>query len=263
MRIATWNVNSLRVRLPHVLDWIKQNQPDVFGLQEIKMVDDDYPFQAFEEIGYRSISNGQKTYNGVALIYRETLEATDIQTALPNIADPQKRVLSAVFDGIRVINVYVPNGQTVDSEKYTYKLDWLAALRDSLDETLTHNPNIVVMGDFNIAPEDGDVYDPEHWRDKILCSKPERQALESLFELGFVDTFRLFDQEPKSFSWWDYRALAFRRNRGLRIDLILASQALVPRCQQVTIDKTPRALERPSDHTPIIADFSPNFLDNS
>ena len=255
MRIASWNVNSLRVRLPHVLDWINEQKPDVLGLQEIKSIDDEFPHDAFHEIGYRSISNGQKTYNGVAFIYKDSLQAENVVRDLKGIEDAQRRVLVGDFGDTRVFNLYVPNGQTVGSEKYQYKLDWLAALGNWLEETLKEHRKVVVMGDFNIAPEDADVHDPEAWRDRILCSVPEREALTRILDSGFKDTFRLFEQEPKSFSWWDYRALGFRRNRGLRIDLVLASDDLAETCVASAIDKAPRKLERPSDHAPVFADF--------
>lgn len=256
MRVVTWNVNSLRVRLEHVLRWVEENQPDVLGLQEIKTVDKDFPFEEFQKIGYRALSNGQKTYNGVALIYKESLDPEQIEKAIPTIDDPQKRVITANFGPLRVMNLYVPNGQTVGSEKYDYKLQWLEHLRQHIQETLKEHPNLVVMGDFNITPTDEDVHDPEQWKDKILCSKPERQALDDILSLGMLDSFRQFPQPEKSYSWWDYRAIAFRRNRGLRIDLILASKPLMELAESVHIDKEPRGWERPSDHTPVVANFS-------
>lgn len=238
-----------------MIDWLETQSPAVLGLQEIKTVDDDFPFQAFEDIGYQAISNGQKTYNGVALVYRKDLNPGNVVRSLEGFEDDQKRVVAADFEGVKVINLYVPNGQTVDSEKYHYKLEWLSALTQWLGDVLAGNEKVVVMGDFNIAPEDADVHDPDAWRDRILCSVPERQAFEKILDLGFSDTFRLFEQEPKSFSWWDYRALGFRRNRGLRIDLLLASELLAKQCTLAAIDKAPRKLERPSDHTPVFADF--------
>lgn len=255
MRIASWNVNSLRVRLPHVLDWINEQSPDVLGLQEIKSIDDEFPHEAFHEIGYRCISNGQKTYNGVAFIYKDSLQVENISRDLKGLEDEQRRVLVGDFGDIRVFNLYVPNGQTVGSEKYHYKLEWLATLGDWLEDTVAEHKRVVVMGDFNIAPNDADVHDPDAWQDRILCSVPEREALQRILDSGFKDTFRLFEQEPKSFSWWDYRALGFRRNRGLRIDLVLASTELASTCQLSAIDKGPRKLERPSDHAPVFADF--------
>ena len=254
MKIATWNVNSLNVRLPHVLEWLSAHEPDVLVLQEIKQVTEAFPEQALTEAGYKFAASGQKTYNGVATISRQ--EPLDPVTDFPGFEDPQRRVLATTISGVRVIDLYVPNGQTVDSEKYQYKLRWLEALRGFLKEELESHPNLVVLGDFNIAPEDRDVYDPVKWGDAVLCSPPERQALGDLLKLGLHDVFRQFDQAEKSFSWWDYRAAGFRRNAGLRIDLILASSAMAEACQASYIDKEPRTWERPSDHAPVIAEFS-------
>ena len=254
MKIATWNVNSLNVRLPHVLEWLSAHEPDVLVLQEIKQVTEAFPEQALAEAGYKSAASGQKTYNGVATISRQ--EPLDPVTDFPGFEDPQRRILATTISGVRVIDLYVPNGQTVGSEKYQYKLRWLEALRGFLKEELESHPNLVVLGDFNIAPEDRDVYDPVKWGDAVLCSPPERQALGDLLKLGLHDVFRRFDQAEKSFSWWDYRAAGFRRNAGLRIDLILASSAMAGVCQASYIDKEPRTWERPSDHAPVIAEFS-------
>ncbi len=254
MKIATWNVNSLNVRLPHVLEWLATYEPDVLVLQEIKQVTEAFPEDAFTEVGYRSTASGQKTYNGVATICRE--EPLDPVTDFPGFEDPQRRILATTINGIRVVDLYVPNGQTVGSEKYAYKLSWLEALRDFLKSELENHSNLVVLGDFNIAPEDRDVYDPEKWGDSVLCSPPERRALGELLKLGLHDVFRQFDQAEKSFSWWDYRAAGFRRNAGLRIDLILASPAMAEACQASYIDKEPRTWERPSDHAPVIAEFT-------
>jgi len=254
MKIATWNVNSLNVRLAHVLEWLAANEPDVLVLQEIKQVTEVFPEDAFTEVGYRSTASGQKTYNGVATICRE--EPLDPVTDFPGFEDPQRRILATTIDGVRVVDIYVPNGQTVGSEKYAYKLRWLEALRDFLKSELENHPNLVVLGDFNIAPEDRDVYDPEKWGDAVLCSPPERKALGELLQLGLHDVFRQFDQTEKSFSWWDYRAAGFRRNAGLRIDLILASPTMAAACQASHIDKEPRTWERPSDHTPVVAEFA-------
>jgi len=254
MKIATWNVNSLNVRLAHVLEWLAANEPDVLVLQEIKQVTEVFPEDAFTEVGYRSTASGQKTYNGVATICRE--EPLDPVTDFPGFEDPQRRILATTIDGVRVVDIYVPNGQTVGSEKYAYKLRWLEALRDFLKSELENHPNLVVLGDFNIAPEDRDVYDPEKWGDAVLCSPPERKALGELLQLGLHDVFRQFDQTEKSFSWWDYRAAGFRRNAGLRIDLILASPPMAAACQASHIDKEPRTWERPSDHTPVVAEFA-------
>ena len=253
MKIASWNVNSLRVRLPQVLNWLEQVQPDVLALQETKLADDQFPVEALREGGWHVVYSGQKTYNGVALITRH--EATDVVTDLPDLGDPQRRVLGATVDGVRVYNLYVPNGSEVGSDKYAYKLDWLGHLKASLEVERVRHEALVVVGDFNIAPADGDVHDPAALEGSILCSAPEREALSGLLELGLVDTFRLFDQPERTFSWWDYRLNAFRRNLGLRIDLILASDELAGRCRSSTIDVEPRRNERPSDHAPAIAEF--------
>lgn len=253
MKVASWNVNSIRVRLEQVLDWVEGEQPDVLGLQEIKMQTDDFPVDAFKEIGYHCAVDGQKTYNGVALLSKQ--EATDVQCAIPDFADEQKRAISGSFDGCRVINLYVPNGQSVGSEKYEYKLNWLNALHAWLKKEIAAHEKVVVMGDFNIAPDDRDVHDPEEWAGKILCSEAERGALQGLLDLGLEDSFRLFDQLEDSFSWWDYRAAGFRRNRGLRIDLLLVSKAVAASCDASKIDKEPRTLERPSDHAPVWVSF--------
>lgn len=253
MKIASWNVNSLRVRLDHVLAWLAQAEPDVLGLQETKLLDENFPLEAIEALGYRCVFSGQRTYNGVALLARSPMQ--EITTELDGFDDPQRRVLGASIGSLRVLNLYVPNGQSVDSDKYRYKLSWLSALRDQLAAELERHEQVVVMGDFNIAPDDRDVHDPQAWRDKVLCSPRERAALAAIIELGFDDTFRLFDQPEEAFSWWDYRAAAFRRNLGLRIDLILASRALSRRCTRSEIDVAPRRLERPSDHAPVLAEF--------
>jgi exodeoxyribonuclease III len=254
MRIASWNVNSLTVRLPQVLEWLEKNSPDVLGLQETKVGDAAFPKAALREAGYEVSFSGQPTYNGVALLSRSPQQ--EITTALDGLDDPQRRVLGATIDGIRVLNLYVPNGQAVDSVKYVYKLSWLASLRNHFAAELTRNPRIIVMGDFNIAPDDRDVHDPKEWQGKVLCSEPEREALARLLELGFVDTFRLFEQPEGVFSWWDYRAAAFRRKRGLRIDLVLASRELAGACKRSWVDIEPRRNERPSDHAPVVAEFA-------
>lgn len=254
MRVASWNVNSLRVRLPQVLDWVAANGPDVLALQETKIVDAAFPVDEIAEAGYHAVYSGQKTYNGVALLSREP--AVDVSTGIRGFDDPQRRVIAATYGEVRVYDVYVPNGQSVGSDKFEYKLDWLSALRRQLDEELASHERLIVAGDFNIAPEDRDVHDPVAWEGNVLVSPAEREALERIGTLGLEDTFRLFEQAEASFSWWDYRAAAFRRNRGLRIDLLLASPALAGKCVASSIDKTPRAWERPSDHTPIFADFA-------
>jgi exodeoxyribonuclease-3 len=251
MKLATWNVNSLRVRLPHVIDWLGVQRPDVLCLQETKLEDAAFPFAELEAAGYRAVHAGQKTYNGVAILARE--EPTDIVRGIPDFDDPQQRIVAATVGGVRVVCAYFPNGQSVDSDKYQYKLKWLAALTTWLREELTRHPQLALLGDFNIAPEDCDVYDPVAWKDQVLCSVPERAAWQRLIELGLADAFRLFQQPEKSYSWWDYRMMAHRRNRGLRIDHILLSPQLAPRCRACTIDAVPRKLERPSDHAPVTA----------
>lgn len=253
LKVATWNVNSLRVRLPHVLDWLNEHGPDVLCLQETKLTDENFPEAEIRQRGYQVVYSGQKTYNGVATLSKAP--ASDIIVDLPGQNDPQRRTLVSTIDGIRVINVYVPNGQAVGTEKYEYKLDWLASLERFVRSELSQHRDIVLLGDFNIAPEDTDVHDPELWRGKILFSQPEREAFRGLIDAGLEDSFRKFEQEPGSFSWWDYRAVAFRRNRGLRIDHILCSNALYERCRSCSIDKEPRKLERPSDHAPVTAEF--------
>ncbi len=250
MKLATWNVNSLKVRLPHLLEWLEANPIDVVCLQETKQQDADFPQDALQAAGYHSAFSGQKTYNGVAIISREPI--SDVQYGIPNFADEQKRVIAATISGVRVVCVYIPNGQEVGSDKYQYKLKWLAALHGWLAEELKKYPMLALLGDYNIAPEDRDVYDPAGWAGNILVSAPERAAFQGLLQLGLRDTFRLFEQTEKSYSWWDYRMMAFRRNMGLRIDHILISDAL--HCTSCLIDKAPRKLERPSDHTPVLAD---------
>jgi exodeoxyribonuclease-3 len=252
MKIATWNVNSLKVRLPHLLEWLAANPVDVVCLQETKQQDADFPQDALQQAGYHSAFSGQKTYNGVAILSRSPLE--DVQYGIPALEDEQKRVLAATCGGVRVVCVYVPNGQAVDSDKYHYKLSWLNALRDWLKAEMKRHPRLAVLGDYNIAPDDRDVYDPQAWAGNVLVSEPERAAFRALEQLGLRDAFRLFEQPEKSYSWWDYRAMAFRRNMGLRIDHILVSPAL--QCSACTIDKAPRKLERPSDHTPVIAEVA-------
>jgi exodeoxyribonuclease III len=253
MRVASWNVNSLKVRLPQVLDWLVANKPDVVGLQETKLVDAAFPVEAIREAGYEVNFSGQPTYNGVALLSRSP--QADVVTALGGLDDPQRRVLGATIDGVRVFNLYVPNGQAVGTDKYAYKLAWLAALRTALETELALHPRVVVMGDFNIAPDDRDVHDPAAWAGKVLCSEPERDALGRVLALGLLDTFRLFEQPEGIYSWWDYRAGGFRRNHGLRIDLVLASSGLAGSCSSSWVDVEPRRNERPSDHAPAIAVF--------
>ena len=258
MKLASWNVNSLKVRLPHVLDWLAENQPDILGLQETKTIDDNFPLEEIEAAGYHVAFAGQKTYNGVALLSKTKL--SDIVTDLPGLADPQRRVLGATVHhdtgNLRFLNLYVPNGSEVGCEKYDYKLSWLDALEKYVEQQLAEHKKFVVVGDFNITPDDRDLWDPEGWKDKILASPKERAALQRLNDLGLTDTFRLFEQEENTFSWWDYRAAGFRRNHGMRIDLVLASAAMSKNCTASYVDKEPRKLERPSDHAPAVAEFS-------
>ncbi len=253
MKIATWNVNSLRIRLPQVEKWVDEHQPDIVCLQETKLIDEDFPVDTIKALGFDSAYAGQKSYNGVAILSK--YEMSDIVTDLTG-DDPQRRILGVTIKGIRVLNLYVPNGQAVGSEKFDYKLQWLDVLIDFSIEQLKQHQKMLVVGDFNIAPEDGDVHDPDAWGGQVLCNEAERAKFKQLLASGFHDTFRKFDQEPGIFSWWDYRAAAFQRNRGLRIDHILASDALVEKCTSSCIDKEPRAWERPSDHAPAVAEFS-------
>jgi exodeoxyribonuclease-3 len=254
MKIASWNLNSVRVRLPQVLEWLEGERPDVLALQETKVVDRDFPEAEIRDAGYRVAYSGQKTYNGVALLSRD--EPMDRVTDLPGLDDPQRRVLGASLGDLRILNVYVPNGSEVGSEKYAYKLAWLGKLRDYAEAQLASFESFALVGDFNIAPDDRDVYDPKAWRGRILCSDPERAALGAVLDAGLADAFRLFEQPEGEFSWWDYRMNAFKRNRGLRIDLILVSGPLARRCSSCRIDREPRALQRPSDHAPVVAEFS-------
>ncbi|WP_440997600.1 exodeoxyribonuclease III [Arhodomonas sp. SL1] len=254
MKIASWNVNSLKVRLPQVLAWLEQARPDIVGLQETKLTDENFPAEALAEAGYQSVHSGQKTYNGVAVLAREPI--TGVVTDIPGFADHQRRVLAATIGDTRFINLYVPNGKAVGDEKYDYKLAWLSHLREWLAAEQERHPRLAVVGDFNIAPEDRDVHDPEAWRERILCSTPEREALQALTGLGLRDSFRCFDQPEGTFSWWDYRMNNFRRNRGLRIDLILTAPALTERLTASYVDREPRAWERPSDHAPVVAEFT-------
>jgi exodeoxyribonuclease-3 len=250
MKLVTWNVNSLKVRLPHLLEWLAANPVDVVCLQETKSEDKNFPQAELEAAGYRSVFSGQKTYNGVAILSREA--AGDVQCGIPDFEDEQKRVLAATVNGVRIVCVYIPNGQEVGSDKYEYKLKWLTALRAWLKDELQKHPRLALLGDYNIAPEDRDVYDPVAWKDHVLCSEPERDAFKGLLALGLRDAFRLHEPGEKFYSWWDYRMMAFRRNMGLRIDHILVSEAL--QCSSCIIDKAPRKLERPSDHTIVVAE---------
>jgi len=254
MKIATWNVNSLKVRLPHLLDWLAVEQPDAVCLQEIKLTDEVFPVAALAEAGYHAAFAGQKTYNGVAILARSAL--ADVSVGIPGFADEQKRVIAATLAGVRLICVYVPNGQSVDSDKYRYKLAWLDALRDWLTTELAAHPRLALLGDYNIAPDDRDVHDPALWADQVLCSTAEREQFRGLVGLGLQDAFRLFEQASASYSWWDYRMAAFRRNLGLRIDHILLSAELASACRSCRIDTAPRKLERPSDHAPVVAELA-------
>jgi exodeoxyribonuclease-3 len=253
MRLATWNINSLNVRLTHVLDWIGTHEPDVLCLQETKLEDPKFPSEALKNAGYEVAIHGQKTYNGVAILSR--LPMKDVASGIPGFEDEQKRVLAATISGMRVISVYVPNGEKIGSEKFDYKMRWVSALRAWLKDELARHPMLAVVGDYNIAPEVRDVHDPAMWEDKIHFTPPEREALHALFAIGLVDAFRLFEQPERSYTWWDYRMMAFRRKMGLRIDHILLSPELAKRCTSCTIDIEPRRLERPSDHAPVIAEL--------
>ncbi|MDE2295243.1 MAG: exodeoxyribonuclease III [Gammaproteobacteria bacterium] len=250
---ATWNVNSLRVRLPQLAQWLAANPIDVVGLQETKLVDEEFPRAAIEALGYREVHAGQRTYNGVAILSR--LPVDEVITDLPGFEDSQRRLIGATIGGVRLINVYAPNGQAVGSEKYAYKLAWYAALERFLAAEIARRAHLLVVGDFNVAPEDRDVHDPATWMGSVLVSPQERAALSRLGRLGLHDVFRHFDQPAGTFSWWDYRQGAYRRNHGLRIDLMFASPALAPRCRFCRIDREPRAWERPSDHAPCVAGF--------
>ena len=254
MKLATWNVNSLNVRLPHVEQWCAQAQPDVLGIQETKMDDTKFPRAAIEALGYEVAFSGQKTYNGVAVLAKQPIH--DVVTDVPGLDDPQRRILIATIGDIRVANLYVVNGQAVGSEKYAYKLDWLDKVTCFLESELRNDPRLIVMGDFNIAPDDRDVYDPVAWHEQILCSTPERDALKRLLDLGLTDSFRHFDESAGKFSWWDYRQAGFRRDLGLRIDLVLASAPLLKRATAASIDREPRTWERPSDHTPALLELA-------
>ena len=253
MKLATWNVNSLKVRLPQVLNWLAVNQPNVLCLQETKLQDENFPTTEIVAAGYQSVYAGQKTYNGVALLGKQI--GSETITAIPGLADHQKRVLAATYGDVRVICIYVPNGESVGSEKYRYKLDWLIALNEWLRDELSKHPKLALLGDFNVAPEERDVHDPRLWEGKVLFSQPEREAFKELLRLGLVDSFRLFDQPDKSYTWWDYRMMAFRRNMGMRIDHILLSNEFASTCAACVIDKGTRKNERPSDHSPVLVEL--------
>lgn len=254
MKLATWNVNSLNVRLPHVLDWLAANQPDALCLQETKQEDSKFPYEALKEIGYNAIHNGQKTYNGVAILSPHAIEHVHVD--IPNFADEQKRVIAATIQGVRVICAYVVNGQAIDSNKYQYKLRWLDAFQAWLTDELKQHQKLAVLGDYNIAPHDQDCHDPIAWQGQVLVSQPEREAFERLLALGLHDSFRLLNKEDGQYTWWDYRMAGFRRNLGMRIDHILVSAPLSAACTACVIDKAPRKLERPSDHTPVVLELN-------
>ncbi len=254
MKLATWNVNSLTIRLPQVLDWLAANPVDVLTLQELKMTDDKFPRQALLDAGYQSECFGQKTYNGVALLSRTPLQ--EPVRNIPGFADDMARVLCATVDGVRVIGAYFPNGQEPGSDKFEYKMNWLQGLRGWVRDELTRHSRLVLMGDYNITFDDADVWDPVGLKDTIHCTEEERYHLRALVALGLSDAHRLFEQPAKSYSWWDYREMGFRRNRGLRIDHILVSPELKPLVRACTIDKTPRRNERPSDHAPVVVDIA-------
>jgi exodeoxyribonuclease-3 len=255
MKLATWNVNSLAVRLPQVLAWLESNPVDALVLQETKLTDDKFPQADFAAAGWQAQWHGQKTYNGVALISRT--EAADVVRNIPGFGDEQARVIAGTVAGVRVIGGYFPNGQAPDSDKFVYKMRWQDALHDWVREELSRHPQLALMGDFNVAPEDRDVYDPVAWAGQIHCTPEERAQFQRLLALGLTDAFRLFEQPVKSWSWWDYRNLAFRKNQGLRIDHILVSEALKPRVAACSIDKLPRKNERPSDHAPVVVELTP------
>lgn len=252
--IATWNVNSLRVRLPQVLEWLVAEKPDALALQETKLTDDAFPVDEFQQIGYGALYSGQKTYNGMAIVSRQP--ARDSLTDIPELDDPQRRLLVATVGGLRIANVYVPNGQEAGSEKFAYKLTWLEKLTDLVRAEAARHPRFALLGDFNIAPSDADVHDPAEWEGQVLCSEPERAAFRRLLDTGLEDSFRLFEQPEREYSWWDYRMNAFRRKRGLRIDHILVSGVLAKACTSCRIDIEPRRRERPSDHAPVVAAFA-------
>ncbi|MFC5742266.1 exodeoxyribonuclease III [Dyella tabacisoli] len=257
MKIASWNVNSLKVRLPQLIQWAAEAQPDIIALQETKLEDAKFPVDELAAAGYRAVYSGQKTYNGVAILTRDATqpEFKDVVTDIPGLDDPQRRILAATIGDVRVVDLYVVNGKAVGDEKYAYKLDWLTKVHAFLAQEIARHPNLVVLGDFNIAPDDRDVYDPVAWGEEVLCSPAERAALKSITELGLHDSFRLFEQGGEHYSWWDYRQAAFRRNMGVRIDLILIGDALKSAAKTAAIDRTPRRWERPSDHTPVTLDL--------
>lgn len=256
MKVATWNVNSLKVRLPHLLSLLDSNPVDVIALQETKTQDVDFPVEALAAAGYTAVFSGQKSYNGVALLARQPLTLEAPSAGIGDFSDEQKRVIAATVNGIRVISVYVPNGQSLESDKYRYKLDWLAALRAHVQRELAAHSKLVILGDYNIAPTPEDTHDPAVWEGQILCSEPERAEFRGLLELGLEDCWHKNAHAVSRFTWWDYRQAGFRRNLGLRIDHVLASSTLAPLCGHCDVNIEPRKLERPSDHAPVIAEFN-------
>lgn len=253
MKIASWNVNSLRVRLGHVLQWLESAQPDILVLQETKMTDDQFPHEEIRAAGYEVVFSGQKTYNGVAVLSK--VEPRNVLFDLPELEDPQRRIVAAQIGDIQVLDLYVVNGSEVGSEKFAYKLDWLEKVTAWVEAQLEQHKKFIILGDFNIAPTDRDVHNPKSWHEKILCSTPERNALKKLLNLGFVDSFRMFEQEDEIWSWWDYRSGGLENNKGLRIDLILSSDLLAEQCTACYVDKAPRTWDRPSDHAPVVAEY--------
>lgn len=255
MKLAAWNVNSLKVRLDQVLDWLAMHRPDALCLQETKLEDASFPVDAFREAGWSVAYSGQKTYNGVAIVSPHAIR--DVQSGIPGLADEQRRLIAGTIDGVRVVCAYMPNGQAVGSDKYAYKLAWLQALHHWLTAEVSVHDRLAVLGDYNIAPDDRDVHDPMLWAGQVLCSEPERESFRRLLALGLIDSYRLFDQPPATFSWWDYRQGGFRRNLGLRIDHVLLSRSLAARCTAAGIDVVPRRHQRPSDHAPVWAEIAP------
>jgi exodeoxyribonuclease-3 len=253
MKIASWNVNSLRVRLGHVLQWLESAKPDILVLQETKMTDDQFPEEEIRAAGYEVVFSGQKTYNGVAVLSK--VAPQNVLFDLPGLEDPQRRIVAAQIGDIQILDLYVVNGSEVGSEKFAYKLDWLEKVTAWVEAQLEQHKKFIILGDFNIAPTDRDVHNPKSWHEKILCSTPERDALKKIQNLGFVDSFRMFEQDDEIWSWWDYRSGGLENNKGLRIDLILSSNLLAEQCTACYVDKVPRTWERPSDHAPVVAEY--------
>ncbi|GAA0419273.1 exodeoxyribonuclease III [Cocleimonas flava] len=254
-KIASWNVNSLKVRLPHVEQWLKKAEPDILVLQETKTIDENFPAEEIQNMGYQVVFSGQKTYNGVAILCKDEYLIEDVVMDLPDLDDPQRRILAATINGIRILDLYVVNGSEVGSEKFEYKLHWLEKVTNWIEEQSKQYKKFVILGDFNIAPKDRDVHNPKSWHEKILCSTPERNALQKILDLGFADSFRLFEQEDETYSWWDYRSGGFDKNMGLRIDLVLSSKLLAEQCTASYVDPEPRGWERPSDHAPVVSEY--------